>query len=447
LYQNEMAAQSEQIIAGESADAIARSVEAAIREGRLTAGEALPTVRALAQELRVSPTTVSGAYRRLRERGLLVTAGRRGTRVSPAPPVAAAAAPSIPEGARDLATGNPDPAMLPRLGPHLARLDPEPHLYAEEIHLPALVTLARERLRADRIPVPALSVVSGALDGIERVLAARLRPGDPVAVEDPGFAGVLHLVRALGLAMLPVAVDDAGPRPEALERALADGARAFVLTPRAQNPTGAALDAPRVRALRDVLAARPDVLVIEDDHASEAAGVPARTLCTPTTERFAVVRSVSKTLGPDLRLAILAGDPETVARVEGRQLLGSRWVSHLLQNLVVRLWKDRRVARGLERAATVYTRRREALIAALAAEGLRANGCSGMNVWVPVPEESRVVQRLASEGFAVRAGEGFRIESPPAIRITSASLVPGDAPAVAVAVARAVAGGRRTSGA
>lgn len=442
-----MPKRSGQTIAGDSADAIARSVETAIREGGLGPGEALPTVRELAARLQVSPTTVSGAYRRLRERGLLVTAGRRGTRVSPAPPVAAAAAPAVPEGARDLATGNPDPDMLPRLGPHLARLDPEPHLYADEIHLPDLVTLARERLRADRIPVPALSVVSGALDGVERVLVARLRPGDPVAVEDPGFAGVLHLVRALGLPMLPVAVDDAGPRPEALERALADGARAFVLTPRAQNPTGAALEPARIRSLREVLAAHPDVLVVEDDHASEAAGVPARTLCGAGTERFAVVRSVSKTLGPDLRLAILAGDPETVARVEGRQLLGSRWVSHLLQNLVVRLWKDRRVQRGLERAAALYTRRREALIAALAEEGLRAHGRSGMNVWVPVPEESRAVQRLAADGLAVRAGEAFRIESPPAIRITSATLAPAEAAAVAAAVARAVAGGRRTSGA
>ena len=427
-----------QDIRGSTAVEIAASIEDAVRASRLVPGAALPTVRALAGDLAVSPTTVAGAYRILRERGLLLTAGRRGTRIAPAPPVAAALAPEVPEGTQDLATGNPDPALLPRLGPFLAQLDPEPHLYSHDIHAPRLLELARERLRADRLPIPALGVVSGALDGIERVLLARLRPGDRVAVEDPGFTGVLHLVRALGLAVVPMAVDDSGPLPDALEAALRFGARAAIVTPRAQNPTGAALDAARARALRVVLDDHPDVLVVEDDHCDVAAGVPARTVCGAASRHWAIVRSVSKTLGPDLRLAVVAGDEETVSRVSGRQRLGSRWVSHLLQELVASLWSDRPTLEALERTALLYSERREAMISALAARGIGAHGRSGLNVWVPVSEETAVVQRLAAAGHAVKAGEVFRIDSAPAIRITTAALEVAEADGIADALAAAI---------
>src|SRR5206468_460557 len=235
-----------------------------------------------------------------------------------------------------------------------------------------------------------LAVVGGALDGIERVLQAHLRPGDRVAVEDPGYVAVFDLLAALGLAPEPVAVDETGPVPDDLARALRAGAAAFVLTPRAQNPTGAALDAARARELRRVLGRHPDVLVVEDDHAGPVAGVPALSVCH-ARERWAHVHSVSKSLGPDLRLAILAGDATTVARVEGRQSVGTGWVSHLLQDIVLALWSDPATNTCLRRAAEAYTARRDKLLRALAAHGIPAQGRSGLNVWIPVPEEAPVV--------------------------------------------------------
>ena len=426
------------LVRGDSAVEIAASVEKAVREGGLAPGAALPTVRGLAATLGVSPTTVAGAYRILRERGLLITAGRRGTRISPAPPVAAAFSSPIPEGTRDLAAGNPDPGLLPRLGPFLKKLSPEPRLYSDDIHSPGLIRLARERFEADGLPCPALAVVSGALDGIERVLAARLRPGDKVAVEDPGYPGVLHLVRALGLVLVPVAIDDEGPLPEAVQRAVSAGARALVLTPRAQNPTGACLSRERTATLRAIVSRHPDLLIIEDDHCELAAGAAALTSCTAATSHWAIVRSVSKTLGPDLRLAILAGDEGTVARVAGRQLLGSRWVSHLLQDLVVALWSDPQVDARLTDAARRYAERRSALREALARVGIPSHGESGLNVWIPVAEETPAVQALAEAGYAVRAGEAYRIDSAPAIRVTTAALAPTDATRVAETLAAAL---------
>jgi DNA-binding transcriptional MocR family regulator len=284
------------------------------------------------------------------------------------------------------------------------------------------------------------------MDGIERVLQAHLRAGDKVAVEDPGYTAVLDLLSALGLVAEPVPVDDHGPRPTDLGRALRAGAAACILTPRAQNPTGAALDPRRARELRAVLGAHSETLVIEDDHAGPVAGLPALTVVHPRCVRWAVVRSVSKSLGPDLRLALLAGDALTVARVEGRRALGAGWVSCVLQEIVERLWALPATARRLRDAAEAYTRRRQGLIEALARRGIPARGRSGLNVWIPVAEEAAVLAHLANAGWAVRAGERYRLRSPPAIRVTIATLRAGDAERLADDVARALSGeGRRAS--
>jgi DNA-binding transcriptional MocR family regulator len=410
-------------IRGDGATTIVTSVETAIREGRVEAGAPLPTVRDLARALRVSPTTVAAAYRALRGRGLVQAQGRRGTRVSPRPPLPVRGPAPAPPHLRDLSLGNPDPALLPALRRALGRLSRRPGLYGEAANRPELLALA------------GLAVVGGALDGIERVLQAHLRAGDRVAVEDPGYVAVFDLVAALGLVAEPVAVDDAGPRPDHLARALRAGVEAFILTPRAQNPTGAALDVARARELRRVLARHPDVLVLEDDHAGPVAGAPALSVCQGRA-RWALVRSVSKSLGPDLRLAILAGDATTVARVEGRQSLGTGWVSHLLQDLVVALWSDPATETLLARAAEAYAARRDALLGALAARGIAAHGRSGLNVWAPVPEEAAAVAALAHGGWAVRAGERYRLRTGPAVRITVAALAPREAERVAEALAR-----------
>jgi DNA-binding transcriptional MocR family regulator len=255
-----------------------------------------------------------------------------------------------------------------------------------------------------------------------------------VAVEDPGFPRVFDLIAALGLVAVPVALDEHGPTPESFAAALASGVSACVVTPRAQNPTGAALDGARVRALRTVLRDHPEVLVIEDDHAGPVAGVPAHTLAHARRERWAVVRSVAKSLGPDLRVALLTGDPTTMERVEGRQRLGPGWVSHLLQRLVVDLWADPAVATALARATVTYRKRRDALVDALAVRGIDVVAPSGLNVWVPVPDEATVVRELLAAGYAVASGARFRVASPPAVRVTTAAL-PERA---AVAVARAI---------
>lgn len=427
-------------ISGATSVNIARSVEQAVTARKMAAGSKLPPVRTLASHLHVSPATVAAAYRLLQDRGLVIADGRRGTRIRSAAPIVMPADAAVPAGVRDLAGGNPDPRLLPDLAAAMKRVTLEQRVYGDELNDPDLLALARKSFAADSVPSTHVSIVSGALDGVERVLREHLRAGDRVVVEDPCFTGVLDLLNGLALVPVAVPVGDEGLDPSELRRALRSCA-AMVITPRAQNPTGAAHSARRARELRAVLATRPDVLLIEDDHAGPVSGAEYRTLTDDSRERWAVIRSVSKSLGPDLRLALLASDPQTHARVEGRQTLGVRWVSHILQRLVVALWRDR----APSRAGRAYGERRDALIRELRSLGIEAHGASGLNVWIPVAEESAIVQALLQRGWAVNAGERYRLHAGPAIRVTIAELEPKDAARFAADLAAVMAPSRRAS--
>lgn len=438
-------------IRGSGAADIVTSIETGIRTGDLPAGAALPPVRTLAVDLGVAPATVAAAYRTLRQRGLVETAGRNGTRVRPRPPVLSRAAhrPDLPPGTVDLSSGEPDRRLLPPLGAHLRRLAKSasaPLGYTDTGPWPGLVESGRRRLERDGIPKDAaVTVTSGALDALERLLTAHLQPGDTVGIEDPGWANLIDLVAALGLRAAPLPIDDQGPTVDGLRSVIRAGARAVVVTSRAHNPTGAAVTTGRATQLRRLLAAAPEVLIIEDDHAGELAEVALAPLAGAGA-RWAFVRSVSKPYGPDLRVAVVAGDDESIARVEGRMRLGAGWVSTLLQRLVLELWEDPAVAAVVARARGEYRRRREALLAALAVRGVAARGRSGINVWVPVPDEAEAVAALRDRGFAVAPGSLYRLASPSGIRLTVSPLNDADIESVADAVAASLAASRAGRG-
>lgn len=440
-------------IAGSTAVEIAASAERAIQEGALGGGDLLPTIRALARALGISPATIGSAYRILRHRGLVVADGRHGTRVARRPALRAptparrgalGADTTTTSPFRDLTSGLPDPALLPPLAPAVARIDFERRLRMSALEAadPELIELAAASFEADGLPSGALAITNGTFDAIERVLGAHLRPGDRVIVEDPTYVSIRDLLLSLGLVEVPVAVDECGMLPESFEAALARGAAAVLIVPRAQNPFSSALDPERTAALRGLLERRPELLVIEDDHAGSVAGAPFSTLIAPSWPRWAVIRSTSKLLHPDLRLALVAGDETTIARVEGRQSLGPRWVSHVSQAIVAELMRDPELEAQAARARDAYTSRRAALVHALGQHGIRAHGRSGLNMWVPVREEAPVTRSLMDAGWLVLAGERFRIETPPGIRVTIATLKPDEAPALAHEIAAAEHAGR-----
>jgi DNA-binding transcriptional MocR family regulator len=380
----------------------------------------------------------------LRSRGLVVTQSRSGAHVSWRPPVAGAwLASTTPAGVRDLASGNPDPDLLPDLANVLHRIEPPHQLYGGDPADSQLLELAGAEFDRFGISSQDLVVVSGALDGIERALRAQLRPGDVVAVEDPGFAGLFALLRALGLALRPVPVDAMGMVPSALADALKEEVAAVVVNPRGQNPTGAALDKERAAALSRVLDSAPEVMVLEDDHLGSIAGAPRLTL-TAGRRRWAAARSLAKSLGPDLRLAVLAGDAQTISRIRGRQAVGPGWVSMLLQRTGAMLWADDAGSKRLDEAAATYGERRECFVATLAERGIQVEAPAGINVWIPVPNETLVVQALHEQGWAVTAGAPFRLQSEPAIRVTISTLQADEAQALAAAIDEALRPSQRT---
>jgi DNA-binding transcriptional MocR family regulator len=409
------------------AQAIAHDLERRIRSGDLAAGEQLLTVRAMAAELGVDPGTTAAAYRLLRERGFVISDGRRGTRVAAQLEPRRPSVSEVPAGVRDLASGIIDPVLVPEVGKALRKVAarrPDTTRYEENAKLDGLVTHARAEFATAGIDATALGFVGGALDGLERVLQARLRPGDRVGVEDPAFPRLLDLLQALNLEPVPIAVDDEGPIPEVLERA--SGLDALIVTPHGQNPFGSSLSEERAAALRGLLG---DLLVIEDAHGWEVGHRPA----TLTTGRphWAVIRSLSRLLGSDVRLAFVAGDEQTIGRVEARQAVTTSWVSRLLQEIVAELLA------GLHSSSAELNRRREALLAALE---IPAHGRSGMHVWVPVREEAFAVRRMLDAGYAVLPGERFRLRTPPAVRVTTALLPTAEVEPVAAALAEAATG-------
>jgi DNA-binding transcriptional MocR family regulator len=438
-------------ISGRSAADIAASVRALIERGALQPGDPLPPVRNLADDLGVNRNTAVAAYRQLTAGGMVVTRGRGGTHVAGRSAVAQEgfAADSV---LRDVATGNPDPDLIPDLSRALTGMVGRPVLYGEPVIDPGLEQWAQEWMRADLGPSDLrLTITSGAADAVERLLAQALVRDDAVALEDPCFLTSIHTVRVGGYRAVPVPVDDEGMTVEGLRSALDRGVRAVVCTPRAQNPTGASLSERRAEQLRAVLRAHPYVLVIEDDHFSMLSRRPFRSLIGPDHRRWALVRSVSKFLGPDMCLAVTASDPETAERLAMRLTPGTTWVSHLLQRLTLALLTDSEVVTQISEAGAHYAARNAAFAARLTALGVPAAAGDGLNLWIPLPVPARdVSEQLMRRGWLVRAGDEFvLIDAPTAsrrLRLTVHDLADADANRLAADIADAVraAGGRLT---
>jgi GntR family transcriptional regulator / MocR family aminotransferase len=399
----------------------------AVADGRLTPGTRLPSTRELAAHLRVSRGVVVEAYEQLIAEGRLVARHGAGTVVAArtSPPARAPEPPPVAYRPVDgpLRPGVPDLSMFPRAAWRRAyetALAGAPHT-GLDYGPPAGPARLREelagylnRVRAARAEPARVIATAGVAQALS-LLAAALRDAGvrEVAVEDPGSIGVRGHLAGHGLRLTGVPVDADGLVPAALA---ATGARAVVLTPAHQFPTGVVL-APGRRAELIAWARRTGALIIEDDYDAEF-----RYDCDPVgclqglaPDVVAHTGSVSKTLAPGLRIGWLVVPPEWSGSVLAAKETADLGGPVLEQLAFAELIAGGGYDRHLRAARREHRRRRDALLDALAMHlpQARVTGiAAGLHLVVELPpgtDDRRVAAEAARAGIAPIALSTLRL--------------------------------------
>jgi len=360
----------------------------AIRAGRLHVGERLPSSRELARELGISRGLVQECYTQLLAEGYLTSQVGSATRVAPGAavtPSAPAATPQPPQPPRpprliaDFRSGVPDLSSFPRgdwvwatreacsrvAAPDLGYIDRRGSPVLREV----LAAYLR-RVRAAAADQERMVICTGFAQGLGVVTRVLARRGvRRVAFEDPGYGAVetsesMQTALAAGVQAVSVPVDERGLDVVALE---ATGARAVVVTPAHQSPTGVVLAAQRRHELV-AWAGRHDAFVIEDDYDSEFRydREPVGLLQGLAPDRVFAVGTVSKSLAPAIRLGWILVPPGLATDVAAEKHISDRGTSGVDQLAVAALLESGRYDRHLRRMRAVYAGRRGVLIEALA---------------------------------------------------------------------------------
>lgn len=426
-------------MSGHSARAIAHEVSALIRSGELPVGTQLPTTRDLARELGISPATVSEAWKSLRRHKVIEGGGRRGIRVSAsfgsARPERLASVANYGPDVIDLARAVPDIRLLPALGPALAAGASAAGLnsYDRERILPALDRCLRDGWPYD---AGAMLAVNGGYNGVYTALHALIRPSAVIAVEHPTPMRLLDILEDMDLTILPVDCDNEGPRPDLLAQALAQRPAAFLFQPRLHGVTGHVVTPRRLVQLRDVLASA-DTLVIEDDGVGDLAMLPRQSLGSWLPGRVIHILSFSKSLGPDLRLAVMSSSVELIAEIQAFRLFSSGWTSRILQGAACWLLQDAYTCELLDRARCTYQARRDALASRLNENAIQITPGGGLSLRAPVQSESYALVTLAARGISVQPGSKTSLGASNYVRIATgimdASLLEATAPNIILA--------------
>jgi len=410
-----------------------------IRDGRLQAGERLPSSRELARELGVSRGLVQECYGQLLSEGYLDSRVGSATRVAlgaypgaypvresapvrvPAPPAPA------PRLIADFRSGVPDLASFPRGDWVWAMREACREVATADLDygdprgsgaLREVVAGYLRRVRAAAAGPEDLIVCTGFAQGLNLVLRVLNQLGaGRVAFEDPGYGDdeTSTSVRSAGLAgaqAVRVPVDDLGVDVAALE---ASGARAVVVTPAHQSPTGVVLAAARRHALAE-WARRYDAFIVEDDYDSEFRydREPVGVLQGIAPDRVFTLGTVSKSLAPAVRLGWVIAPPALAGAVAEAKLLSDRGTSGLDQLALAALLRSGRYDRHLRKMRGVYARRRTALIDALGrhAPGVRLTGlAAGFHAVAHLPasaDEDAVVAQARRRSVGLYGMAPFR---------------------------------------
>lgn len=371
---------------------ISRAIAGDIRRGRLQPGASLPGSRTLAATLGVHRNTVLAAYRELEAEGWIET-GSRSTRVAadlPSAPVRGVASrrgtafplepfapppnsPLPPKGTISLGGGFPDGRLVPTdllaralrraLKAKVAPLD-----YGDpqgDLRFRTALGVMLGEMRGLAVEPSEIVVTAGSQQALDLIGRALIRPGDLVAVEDPGYSRAWATLRAAGAKLAPLPVDGEGLVVEALEILLDQGPiRALYTTPHHQYPTMATLSAPRRMRLLD-LARKHRFAVIEDDYDFEFhyEGRPVLPLASSDTAGCVIyVGTLSKVLAPGLRLGFLAAPSAFTETITAHRSVTDYMGNQAFERAVAELMEDGLLQRHVRKMRRVYEERRAVLV-------------------------------------------------------------------------------------
>lgn len=416
---------------------IATETGALIRSGAIAVGAKLPAVRDLAFALGVSPATVSTAWSELRKFRVIGGRGRTGIWVlgdkTHPRPIRYHEVGNYGAGALDLSLAVPDPALLPPLEEALRRGARAAGLNSYE-RVPILGSLAAAAAAGWAYKPEAFLATNGGYEAVYVTVQTLIRPGSVVAIEDPTAMRLLDILDNASAQLVPVACDDEGPMPASLAAALAKQPAAFLFQPRTHSVTGRMVQPQRLAELARVLSGS-DALIIEDDGIGDVSALAPASLGRWFPDRTVHIRAYSKSHGPDLRVAVLSGPAAMLEQIQAYRSFGAGWTSRVLQEATAWLIGDPGTAVLLDQARQVYAQRRRALIAALAARGIRVPDRDGLCLWLPVRSEQFALVTLAAHGIAVRGGGNFSARPNDHIRVATSLLPAGKVGAVADALA------------
>lgn len=417
------------VVEDKSAQGIAAAVGRLISSNEIHRGEKLPTVRDLSSLLGVSHSTVNQAWQALALSGALISRGRAGTFVAElaskehTPRFLGLGGPLVSDGI-DLSRGTPDPELLPSLAHALECVTANKDIWASSYFDEPIVAELDALLRETWPFTPErLTVVDGALDALSRVVDQLISFGDRVVVESPGFPPLLDLLERAGAELIPVSLDEQGIMPSELANALQLNPTALFTQPRAHNPTGTSMSKLRASELATFIGQTP-CWVIEDDHSGDISISPDVSIGLFLPARTVHIRSFSKSHGPDLRLAAMGGPSQVLDPIINRRMLGPGWSSRLLQHILVELLTNPVSIHDVEAARAEYVFRSTHFREALADLGLVTSPGDGINVFISVDDEQRVLINLAAQGVRVAPGAPFFAgkTGSPSIRVTTAAL-------------------------
>nr|WP_211283803.1 PLP-dependent aminotransferase family protein [Streptomyces antibioticus] len=384
-----------------------RALRDAVRDGRLAPGARLPATRRLAEELEVSRGTVKAAYDQLVAEGYLTARQGAGTQVASLPVSDAEAAP-VPSRARaprfDLRPGSPDVGAFPAaawlraLRRAIATAPSLAYDYGDprgRIELRTALSGYLGRARGVVAPPERIVITSGYVQGL--ALLTRVLDGGEIAMEDPGLAFHREVVRRGGGRVVPVRVDEQG----ACAGELGD-ARAVVLTPAHQYPTGVTLHPSRRRAVTDWARARGG-LIVEDDYDGEFRydRQPVGALQGMAPGQVVYLGTASKTLGPALRLGWMVLPPHLVDAVADAKLHSDHHTETIGQLALAELIDSHAYDRHVRASRLRYRRRRDQLLHRLGARRAVRGIAAGLHALVEVADEKEALARAEAAGVAV----------------------------------------------